>query len=340
MKGAWRRPLLALATVLIALAALVPAWARLAQRFGDGEYVLAPAQRALASTVEGAAFPKRLIDPAGREHLLAAPPRRVVSAILAGDEMLARLLGDSRVAGVTYLADDDGISNVAGRYPSTVARNRGRLEELIAQQPDLLLVAAYSDALTVRMLMQTGIPLLRLPVAQSYDEIAASVRLLGDVVGEASRAEAWVADMNGRIAAVRQAVQGAARPRVLYYGMGGFTAGPGSLTDETIALAGGHNVAGDIGLQGDQRISQELAIGLQPEVILLSGWQAGEGRTDGADLLRNDPAWRDVPAVAQGRVHALHGAWLTSMTPYRVRSVEALARLLHPERFSGAGHDR
>lgn len=42
--------------------------------------------------VLGDDYPKRLVDPLGREHLLAAAPPRIVSMILAGDSMLVELV--------------------------------------------------------------------------------------------------------------------------------------------------------------------------------------------------------------------------------------------------------
>lgn len=287
-----------------------------------------------SSRVSGAHFPKTIVDPIGQSHLLEQPPRRIASAILAGDEMLSRLVAVERVVGVTSLADDPGISNVAGHYPAAIARNHAGVEELLALQPELVIVASYSDAVTVRLLLAAGIPLVRFVNGDSFREIDTNVRTLAAALGEEARAQHWLDDMWRRISDVEAAVRNRPRPRVLYYSLSGSTAGPGSLSDEALSSAGGFNVIRETAIRGYSRISPELAISLQPDVILMSDWQAGKEQPSPTQMLMEDPAWQDVPAIARRRVYAVHGAWATSVTPFHVQGVEVFARLLHPEVFA------
>ncbi|MBK1732983.1 ABC transporter substrate-binding protein [Thiococcus pfennigii] len=284
--------------------------------------------------VVGEGFPKRLIDPLGRAHTLTAPPTRIVSAILAGDEMLAGLVAPERVVAVTHLVDDAGISNVAGHYPATIPRIAGDIEALLAPRPDLVIVSTLSDALAVRLLLRAGVAVARFAAFDSFAEVIANIETLGAILGTEPRAAALVADLRRRLADVARQVAGRPAPRVLFYSRSGSTGGPGSLTDEMIALAGGYNVIRDTGITGHRRVTPELAIALQPEVIIVSDW-SGSGAGE-VDWLRDAPAWRQVPAVRDGRLHALRGAWVTSGSQFRVAGVEALARLLHPEAFADA----
>lgn len=295
---------------------------------------------ALAGTrVLGEGFPKRLLDPLGREHPLEAPPRRIVSAVLASDEMLADLVPAERLVGVTYLVDDAGISNVAGHYPPAIPRIRAEIEQILALRPDLVVVSMHSDAVAVRLLLSAGVAVGRFAAFDSFAEVADNLRTLGAILGEEGRAQAVVADMEERLRAVRRRVEGLPRPKVLFYGSDGSTGGPGTLTDEMISLAGGHNLIRDTGMAGYRHITPELAIALQPEVVLLADWSGDTGSALGhsptVERLRSDPAWQQVPAVRDDRVLALRGSLVTSGSQFRVASVEALARLLHPEAFDG-----
>ncbi len=293
------------------------------------------ATRVLASDANGDAFPKVLVDPIGREIRLARPPRRIVSAVLSGDEMLAGLTDTERVLGVTYLADDAGISGVAGHYPGSTARNHGKIEELLALEPDLVVVEGYSDAATVRLLLRGGIAVVRFVDSNGFAAIEQNILTLGAAIGEGGRAAALVQDMRDRIDAVGERVRGRVRPRVLYLTPDGSTVGPGSLIDEMIELAGGYNVTRDTGLHEYGRLSTELAIALQPDVLLLSGWQTVAGASAWPPL--DDPIWQRVPAVVSGQVHRVHGAWLSSVSQTSVRGVEVIASLLHPAAFAGTG---
>lgn len=283
--------------------------------------------------VIGETFPKRLIDPLGRDHLLQQPPRRIASAILAGDEMLAELVACDRLVAVSDLVDNAGISNVAGHYPAEIPRIQADIEAMLAVQPDLALVSTHSDALGVRMLMASGVAVTRFAAFESFAEIADNLRLLGGILGVAQRAEAAVAQMEQRLRNVERRVAGRPRPRVLYYDMSGSTGGPGTLTDEMIERAGGNNLIRETGIIGYTRITRELAIALQPDVVILSDWSS-RGDASTTEQLLDDPAWQAVPAVQNERVHALRGAWVTSGSQFRVAGVEALARLLHPEAFA------
>jgi iron complex transport system substrate-binding protein len=284
-------------------------------------------------------FPRQIIDPAGRNILLQQPTFAIVSGILAGDEMLSRLVDQSRVRSVTYLADEPGISNVPDTYSDDIFRNHGAVEEIISMEPDLVIVAAYSDATSVEMLLNAGIPIIRFANFHSYDDVRNNVRTLAKATGSEPQAKAWLSEMDKRIAEVQQRVANRPKPRVLYYNLSGSTSGPGSMMDETINLAGGRNVIGETGLESYVQISPEMAISLQPDVILVSDW-AAKGDKTAKQILQKDPAWKDVPAIINQRVYSVRGAWLTSGSPYRVTGVEAIARLLHPQVFAGASAGR
>ncbi len=276
-------------------------------------------------------FPRQIIDPIGRVIKLAEPPQAIISGILAGDEMLTRLVDHDRIRSVTYLADDPGVSNVSGDYSSSIIRNHGAIEEFIAAEPDLAIVAAYSNATSVEMLLATGIPIIRFPNSYTYENIRSNVRTLAKALGAEQRGEQWLMEMDRSIALIQRQVAGQPKPRVLYYSLSGSTSGPGSLMDETINLAGGSNVIAETGLKGYTRISSEMAISLLPDVILLNDWSAKN--KSAKEILLADPAWRDAPAIKNQRVYSLRGAWLTSGSPYRVKGIKAVARLLHPEQF-------
>ncbi|MBW2273986.1 MAG: ABC transporter substrate-binding protein [Deltaproteobacteria bacterium] len=289
--------------------------------------------RALQPTrVEGLSFPKQLIDPSGASHSIESAPRRIVSTTLAADETLGALIDPARVVGVTYLADDARQSSVADLFPDDIARVGVEIESLLALEPDLVFVASFTRVETVRLLLATGIPVVRFAELGSFDGVAQNLRLAGAVLGEEDRAEVLIQEMFTRIAAVERRVAGRTRPRVLAWGDSGYSKARGTLMDEIIERAGGYNVMRDTGLRGATKIGAEFAIGLEPDVILMEG-DAGDPERDVAARLLANPTWSQVPAVSGGRVYAHRGAWVSSVTHYRVRDLEEVARMLHP----GAG---
>lgn len=286
-----------------------------------------------ATRIEGDRFPKRLIDPAGSVQTIPAPPRRIVSTILSGDHMLTALVSPDRLAGVTYLVDDPSISNIMGVVPPSVPRIHGEIETLLALQPDLVLVAGYTQAETVRLLLAVNLPVVRFHEYASFQGVMDNIRTLGAAVGAVPRAAQLIDDMRRRIDTVAQRIGERPRPRVLYHAPGGYTMGAETLIDEMIHYAGGINVAREVQLVGPAKLQQEVMLHLAPEVIIVADWSATPGPEAVRGLL-HDPVWRHVPAVANGRVHAIRGAWLTSVSQDAVHGLEAMARILHPEAFS------
>jgi len=197
----------------------------------------------LPTTVVGEKFPKTLIDPAGVPRVLVVPPKRIASTALAGDEILADLVGAERVSGITYLADDPRQSSVVGFFPASIPRIGVGIEAVLSLEPDLVLVASYTSAETVGLLVAAGIPVLRLGDFGSFDEVASNLRLAASALGNEARAEQILADQDRRIETVRERVAGFAPPRVLVWEPTGYTKGRGTLMDEIIEVAGGFNVA-------------------------------------------------------------------------------------------------
>jgi cobalamin transport system substrate-binding protein len=282
--------------------------------------------------IKGVNFPKTLVDATGEEYLLDDAPRRIVSVTLGTDEMLSELVDDKRVIGVTNLVDDIGISNIPHKYPSHVKRIRGEIEGILALEPDLVFVASYTRAETVRLLLGAGIPVVRLSGYSTLQNIEENILTVAQITDSEDRALALIENLQAGVEKVTNRIQGQQPPRVLYYNLKGYTAGIGSTVDEMIQIAGGYNVVHETGIKGSHKINEEMAIGLEPDVILMSGWTQ-DGKTSPAELLMQNPAWQHVPAVLNNRVYNLQGAWVLSVSQYSWDGIKHIAALLHPEVF-------
>ena len=240
-----------------------------------------------------------------------------------------------KIKSVTYLVDQPAYPHVNGFYDTSILRNHAGIEEIISVEPDLVLIASYSNAASVEILLATGIPLVRITHYNSHQDLRRNIRMLSQVLGVQIKGEKWISDMDQKIEFVRKRVKGQPKPRVLYYSLGGLTRAPGTLMDESIRYAGGKNVLVETGMTGYTSISKELAISLLPDVILLDDRMLkdqGEGRKQ----LLDDPAWADVPAIKNKRIYSERNPLLLSITPARVGALEQLARWLHPTVFEGS----
>ena len=285
-----------------------------------------------ATQIQGGKFPLTLSDPVGLTFKLETPPQRIVSVTLGTDEILADLIPFSRIAAITQIADNPTISNVAGHYPQHIPRISGEVEQIIAQQPDLVFVSTYTRAETVRLLLGSNIPVVRLNQFESLADIKHNILTVARVTDSLPQAKQLISALEQQQANIEAKVSERSRPRVLYYNLNNSSSGPDTTIDEMIHLAGGYNVIRETGIRGSRKVREELVIGLQPEVILVSGWNQADGPSP-ADQLSNRPAWKNVPAVINKRVYNLEGSWLFSVSQFSWQGVGKIAPLLHPDAF-------
>ena len=283
--------------------------------------------------IEGENFPKTLIDRTGIQFVLKKPPTRIISATLATDHILSDLINPQRLVAISSYVDYPSLSNIVGFYNKNIARSEGEIESMLALQPDLVFIASYSNPETVRYLLRSAIPVVRLSEFNSFADIFNNIRIVANVTGTKAQGEVIIHNLQQRIAFIKAQVKDKPKPRVLYYDLNGYSVGGNSLMDEAIQLSGGINVASGILADGENKISEELAISLQPDVIVMNQWvfNQANGEQSPAAILSNKKAWADVPAIKNNRLYAVPGTWLRSISQHRIKGVEAIAKLLHPD---------
>lgn len=256
-------------------------------------------------------------------------PQRICSVTLAADEMLTTLVEPERMVAVTSLADDAGISNVSGRYPTSIPRIHADLEQIITLHPDLVCVAPYNSADFLELLRKSSLPVFRQENIQTFAEVEQGIAALGEQVGASERAKAVVAGMERRLNDLRAALAPATtRPRVLFWS-GGWIAGRNTTIGEMIERAGGINVGAELDQEGTGEISDERILKVDPDVLLLTAWKV-EGSPGAMGL---PPTLRMLKAVGEGHVVSLEGRYLSTVSQFVVDGAERLAWELHPECF-------
>jgi iron complex transport system substrate-binding protein len=290
------------------------------------------------------------------------PVMRIASLVPSATEMLFAVgLGES-VVGVTHECDYPpeaaGLPHLtrtvlgpgldAGQIDTsvkaTVAEGRALYEldeELLAElAPDLIVTQAvcavcavsYEDVVAVAARLD-GPPRVLQQDPGSLGEMLEDVIRLGEAAGIEPAAHGLRGELEGRLAAVRAAVAGAPRPRVIalewldppYVG--------GHWLPEMVAIAGGEDVAGPPGLKSPEVGWGPLAA-LNPDVVVSMpcGWHAERAR---AETLAH---WDRVEALGAGRVFAVDAAATFSRPgPRLVDGVELLGHLLHPDLVDAPG---
>ena len=297
---------------------------------------LSPGPAPQGTIVQGDGFPKVLIDQSGRRVVLPQKPARIVSVTLATDEILLALVEPARLLAVTYLAVDEGVSNLPQAAAAVPHKIGADTEQIIALEPDLIFVASYTRGEVVKLLQDVGLAVFTFQEFESIPAIQQNIRLIGQAVGEEAKAEALIAEMNARLHAVaaRLPPEGS-RPRVLYWGAPGYTGGAHTSLDDLITHAGGENLAATHGLVGIRNISPEQVLAMNPEVIFTGG--GSREAQAGLPAFVLHPALHTVDALRQERVFVLPRRYLVTISQCIVDGVEEVARMLQagPRRQGG-----
>jgi iron complex transport system substrate-binding protein len=256
----------------------------------------------------------------------AATPLRVASLNLAADEVLVDVLPPERLVAVTSFADERGTSNVAGRVPQSAARfPRADVERLLALRPDLVVISQYTDADVQRQLERAGLRLHRMQGLETLAGFRAAVVDLGRAVGAEEGTGRLVARYDATLADVARRLQGAPRPRVLYWA-NPMTAGADSAIGTLIECAGAVNVGREIGVSGIAPLGAERAFVADPDVVLLGRWPGVR------DALTTHPLLSQLRAVRAGRIVELRTELLVALNHYAADACRTLAAELHPDR--------
>lgn len=254
----------------------------------------------------------------------AGAPCRVVSLVLAGDEILLDLLPRRCLQAVSLYAADPLFSNVAARAAG-LTRITESVEQIVQLRPDLVVIASYSDPAVRQLLKSVGMHVYDLRHFNSYPQMMVSIRDLGRAAGVRDRAEALVASMRRRLSILRRRAAGLPPLRVLYYAFGGFVHGRNTSVDAVIRASGASNAAALLGIENVREVPSEVLLALDPDLILI-----GSSRADAGVLAqaRWAPTLRHLRAVRRGDVYALPHGLAGTVSHYSVDAAEALQGIL------------
>jgi iron complex transport system substrate-binding protein len=255
-------------------------------------------------------------------------PRRVASINLSADEVLAEILPSARLVGVTRWVDDPETSNAVGRVRPDVFRfQKTDMEKLVALAPDLVIVSEYTDADFLRLLERSGLRWHRMAGLASLAGVRQAILDLGHSVGEAARAERLVAAYDLKLHDLTRRLEGARRPRVLYWS-GGMTAGADTAIGAVIEGAGGANVGREMGVTGIAPPGAERAFMSDPDVILVAHYPGS------VEAVAQHPLLKDLRAVREGRIVVMPNQLLVALSQYTADACVWLASRLHPDRVA------
>ena len=270
-----------------------------------------------------------IADDLGRKVYISGIPQRIVSHVPSITETIFALGLGEKVVGVSDYCD---YPEEARLKPSIGDYFNPSVESIVELDPDLVLTDGHSES--IKQLDSLGITYMVID-PKDIDGIFKDIELLGKVTGTEKEAEKLIKDMQKRISYVTAQVEDVSRLKVFYIidatdPSNPWTAGPGSLIDSLITMAGGENIAAKA--QGAWvQFSLEAVVASDPEIIILPV-KHGTAFTS-PEALKEHPAWRETTAVKEGRIFTIDADLVDRSGPRIVQGLEEIARIIHPELF-------
>lgn len=282
-------------------------------------------------TIQANDLPITLTDALGNTITLNTYPERIVSLAPSNTELLYAVGAGDQLVGTTKYCD----------YPPEAVQiakvggfSNPNLEQIILLQPDLVLAARFNPLDLLESLRRLDVLVFAL-APDNLEEVLQTLRQIGRLSGHDEAALQTETTLRSRVNAVRKAVENipeSARPLVLWGQLKApmYTAGKGSFIDDIIRIAGGINIAADLG-RGWPQIGLEILVTKNPQAIITS---------DGRDKIKKDltqlrtkSGWKTVDAIANGQVYSLDRNLLSRPGPRLIAGLEAVAQILHPNLF-------
>jgi iron complex transport system substrate-binding protein len=249
-------------------------------------------------------------------------PRRIISLAPNMTEILFALgLGD-RIVGVSNFCD---VPEEANKKPKVGGMSNPSLEAVVSLKPDMVVMTTDGNprefeerlrALGIRTYVST---------ARRVADLPRAIRETGAAMGVSRRAEKFVEETEAGLRKFSQSPARSARKKVLFivWPEPLIVAGPGTVIDDAIALAGAGNVASKSKSEYP-KYSLEAILRDPPDVIVVGkGMQSGiRDLTEG--VLRR---LQILPAVKEHRVFYVSDD-LYRLGPRTIRGIEELKAVL------------
>lgn len=282
-----------------------------------------------------------IVDCDGEISTVNKPINKVVAIVDSTVEALRILNAKDKIVGIDEMTKRDVPSFLAEliELPSVGERPEPDVETILELEPDLVILGPrqWHGKDLESKLEGTDIDVARLWLANS-DVVLSEIVILGYLLGEVDRAEEyreWHDKTIGEIEEKISTIPEDELPKVFWDRPGKTTCGGESSYQRTLGVAGGKNIAFDLGKYPE--VDPEWVLQENPDVVLGLSFMGGY-ETDNLtslstryDEIIGTPGFDNLKAVKDGKVFITH--YIVHVNPGYPVGAAYLAKWLHPELF-------
>jgi iron complex transport system substrate-binding protein len=248
--------------------------------------------------------------------------KRVVSLAPSATEDVFSVGAGDRLVGVTTFCNYPDEAKSIAKIGDTMNPN---METIVALKPDVVLVSTASQVEAFTKTLEDNRIAVYVLDPTTLNDVFNSLERLAALLGTTDRLAKVVPDLRKRAGDVELKARSVVRSKVFVQISREplFTIGKTAFLNDVIARAGGLSVTADVDT-AFPKLSKETASALDPDVIILS---------DSEDNQSPNEAFKNSPAVRNGRVYKINADIISRPGPRLVDALEAIAKDIHPELF-------
>jgi iron complex transport system substrate-binding protein len=257
----------------------------------------------------------------------ATAPKRIVALTPFAANTLAKLGVQPVAIGQTVGGNERFAPQLKGVKVLPLSHPNGpNLEQLVSLRPDLVL-STKTWAKGNQAMQNLGIRVLtREPVR--VNGVVSKTLAIGALVGKLPEAKRLVARMKEELGKARKGIT--KRPSVMVIlgvGHSPFTFLPNSWGGDLVRKAGAEVLAGGLNSgSGFQRISDEVVIAEDPEILIVVPHGEPEDIPAITKYFENDPAWGATTAAKEGHIYISTDNSLLQAGPDVAKTIETVRR--------------
>lgn len=261
---------------------------------------------------------------------------RVVAHTCSNTEIVCALGCAERLVGVDE--DSDFPPSVVAPLPKLGRDLSLDVEAVKRLKPDLVLTSQTlpGHETLVRQLQAESLPIL-VCEPLSLDDVYADIRRIAQALDVPARGESLVRQMQDAMPPI-EAAEDAPAVLVEWWPKPVIAPTQDSWASDLIERAGGRNPWR--GLPGKSQPLTDAQILASPPDLVVMAWCGVPVQNYRPEIVRRREGWADVPAVREGRIHAVTEAWLGRPGPRLVEGYRALRDLIaqRPARHAASCH--
>jgi iron complex transport system substrate-binding protein len=253
-------------------------------------------------------------------------PLRVVSLAPSATSILCAIGAKHSLVGVTKWCAD--IARVADLPKLGDCWHMESVNEILRLKPNLVIGSVPYKQETVAELLKHPVNFLAMN-PRSLSDIKDDIRLLGHITGHVSGANRTVRAMRAGFARIlKKSKRKQRRVRVYCEAWPNPRISSPPWVTEIVNLCGGETV-----VPAGERVTDEQVAEAMPEIIVLA-WTATGGKADPGRAYRV-AAWKDVPAIRDGKVCVIRDELLNTPGPPVVEGARELWKVLNSQNRRG-----